>query len=266
MYPFDFKPSNLWINNELIFVAMPFNKKYNPVYYNLIEPSLYEVNKDFEIYRSDFKKVTNVIWNDILENLYSAKLTIGVLTGHNPNVYYELGIAHATQQIQRQLLLAPHKRFRSKFDVQHFSYTPYDPEQPENSIENLVNDIKNQLAEFDESKVKLLENAVMTLSTYENLFLQTMGSFSSHFNITDLQGKLTDIMLVHIAFNELIKKKFLRYSYNGQKKESSYYWTELGNTILFQKHIIDYDTKENRNKVYRKYVRNGDFFVPRKDN
>ena len=218
MYPFDFKPSNLWINNELIFVAMPFNKKYNPVYYNLIEPSLYEVNKDFEIYRSDFKKVTNVIWNDILENLYSAKLTIGVLTGHNPNVYYELGIAHATQQIQRQLLLAPHKRFRSKFDVQHFSYTPYDPEQPENSIENLVNDIKNQLAEFDESKVKLLENAVMTLSTYENLFLQTMGSFSSHFNITDLQGKLTDIMLVHIAFNELIKKKFLRYSYNGQKK------------------------------------------------
>jgi len=45
-------------------------------------------------------------WINVLEHLLTAQVVIGVLTDDKPNVFYELGIAHATEPITRQILIA----------------------------------------------------------------------------------------------------------------------------------------------------------------
>ncbi|MFH1974919.1 MAG: hypothetical protein ABIJ52_05065 [Pseudomonadota bacterium] len=39
MYAFDFKPTTNGIDHRLIFVAMPFDDKYDPIFNDLIEPA-----------------------------------------------------------------------------------------------------------------------------------------------------------------------------------------------------------------------------------
>ena len=112
MYPFNFMPKGGFIDQNKIFVAMPFSEDFEAIYKDLIEPAVNEANKnraDTEklwLYRAKDPKHTRTGWLDILENLFTARIVMGVLTGDNPNVFYELGIAHATQQIERQILIA----------------------------------------------------------------------------------------------------------------------------------------------------------------
>ena len=51
----------------------------------------------------------------------TAQIVLGVLTDDNPNVFYELGIAHATQPITRQILIAENG-YKPRFDTKDLIY------------------------------------------------------------------------------------------------------------------------------------------------
>lgn len=116
MYPFSFRPSTKGINHREVFVVMPFDPEYDCVFHELIEKAVSIVadrkKTDLYPFRTDKDPRTVLGWVEVLEHLYPAKIVLGVLTKEtNANVFYELGIAHATSITAS---LDCRKRLRSK--------------------------------------------------------------------------------------------------------------------------------------------------------
>ncbi|MCP4294367.1 MAG: hypothetical protein GY786_02035, partial [Proteobacteria bacterium] len=83
-------------DQNLCFVIMPFAERYDEIYRKVIKPEL----EAFRIrcIRSDDIYSTNQIMEDVILSILRAGLIIADLTGRNPNVFYELGIAHSKKQ------------------------------------------------------------------------------------------------------------------------------------------------------------------------
>lgn len=75
------------------FVIMPFDPELEPVYTRFLQPILTE--NGFDVKRADDIDSQRNILQDIVQAIYESDLIVADLTGNNPNVFYELGIAHA---------------------------------------------------------------------------------------------------------------------------------------------------------------------------
>lgn len=84
------------------FVLMPFAPDFDDVFAHIIRTPLEE--EGFSVQRADESRGTRNIMHDVVDGIASADLVVADLTGANPNVYYELGIAHALGR--RTILLA----------------------------------------------------------------------------------------------------------------------------------------------------------------
>jgi len=77
------------------FVLMPFDERYDGHYHLIkrtIETGLPFLS--FEVVRVDRFESTETILRRIVENIAQADLAVADLSGNNPNVFYELGLAH----------------------------------------------------------------------------------------------------------------------------------------------------------------------------
>lgn len=75
------------------FVLMPFDEKYFEVY------GVYKAvcaENDIDCWRVDELNAPGSITRDIIKGIIESDIIIADLTTRNPNVFYELGIAHAT--------------------------------------------------------------------------------------------------------------------------------------------------------------------------
>jgi hypothetical protein len=64
------------------------------VLHGIIEPALPE----FEVQRADRLASPDMINDKIMEAIFNSELAIADLTGHNPNVFYELGLRHMAEK------------------------------------------------------------------------------------------------------------------------------------------------------------------------
>jgi hypothetical protein len=81
------------VNNKTAFILMPFADEFTDVYKYLITDALQDTG--YTVKRADDIKSQNNILGDIIAGIVTSDLIVADLTGANPNVYYELGIAHA---------------------------------------------------------------------------------------------------------------------------------------------------------------------------
>lgn len=231
---------------------MPFEDRFERIHTELIEPALSALNENRNsndklfLYRAKDPKHTRTGWLDILENLFTSRVIIGVLTGDNPNVFYELGIAHATQQIERQILLAE-KGYKIKFDLKDIIHCFYDPDDIQSSKEELTASINDTLKYYKLINDRLVSQAESKISRYELWVLNHFGS-SSHFVIPEL---MSDRLFDAIAF--LCHHRLLRLSTQPRVEEAiqfSYYWTDLGNAVLAKLNIINEQERLDRSRQY----------------
>ena len=75
------------------FVLMPFSDEMTEVYDGLIRPALEEAG--YDVIRADDLEHQQNILKDIVVSIETFDLIVADLTGSNPNVYYEVGLAHA---------------------------------------------------------------------------------------------------------------------------------------------------------------------------
>lgn len=78
------------------FVLMPFVPDFDDVFEHIIRTPLEAVG--FSVSRADEVRGSRSIMHDVVQGIVDAELIIADLTGANPNVYYELGIAHALRK------------------------------------------------------------------------------------------------------------------------------------------------------------------------
>lgn len=98
----------------IVFVAMPFEEKFSSVFFDLIAPSVAAAG--LVVMRTDQEPTLAAIDERIRHGIRMADIVVADVTGHNPNVFYELGIAHA---LGKRSLLLRQPETELPFDVRY---------------------------------------------------------------------------------------------------------------------------------------------------
>lgn len=106
-----------------VFIIMPFSKYLEPVYTDHIMSVCGDLK--LSVRRADDLRSSQFIVNDIWRSLNSARVVIADCTGENPNVFYELGMAHTVGK--PTIILTQDNDI--PFDINHiqlikYEYTP----------------------------------------------------------------------------------------------------------------------------------------------
>lgn len=80
------------IKDKSVFCLMPFHKSFNKTYETIHSTCL---NNGYECYRSDTPFNPGKVLQQIIKMMFDAQLIVAILDGKNPNVFYEIGIAHS---------------------------------------------------------------------------------------------------------------------------------------------------------------------------
>jgi hypothetical protein len=104
-----------------------------------------------KVIRADKIAEPGVITNDIIEYLDKADLVVADLTGHNPNVFYELAVRHMLRKPVVQIIAAGEK---IPFDVASARTIPLDHRDMD-SVEDCKRELSDQIraVESDPTKV-----------------------------------------------------------------------------------------------------------------
>jgi hypothetical protein len=109
------------------FVIMPFAKPIGPHYKKIYEPAI--TNAGLKPMRVDDEIFgPGIIMKQIWSGIKAAKVIVAVLTVRNPNVFYELGMAHA---LAKPTILISGNKKNVPFDLLQYKVIEYDVNDPE---------------------------------------------------------------------------------------------------------------------------------------
>ena len=119
----DVRAPSAQVDPKLCFIVMPFGvEELNDVYEYFLKPAI-EDHCSLSCERGDDVFGSNVIMEDIRSSIERARLVVADLTGRNPNVFYEVGIAHT---LNRDVLLLSQSMSDVPFDLRHRRVLVYD--------------------------------------------------------------------------------------------------------------------------------------------
>ena len=104
-----------------IAVMMPFDKEFEPVY-EAIQSAC--TSQRFNTLRVDEIDGPRKIMDDVFSTIVQSRLVVSDLTGSNPNVFYETGLAHA---LDREVIMIVQNDQNVPFDLNHIRYVTYLP-------------------------------------------------------------------------------------------------------------------------------------------
>jgi hypothetical protein len=133
-------------SDDSCFVMMPFAPPIGLYYQHIYEPAIIRaglrpIRADNDIFGTG--KIMDQVWSGI----NNAKVLVAELTKRNPNVFYELGLAHA---LKKPVVLVSSNEEDVPFDLKHIRVIYYDVTDPfwgqklvEKVAENIISAIKN---------------------------------------------------------------------------------------------------------------------------
>lgn len=135
----DEKPKRMFLNT--CFVIMPFGNWFNRYYQEIYVPAIKEAS--FEPVRVDELFSTGSVVEQIWEQISKASVLLADLSNKNPNVFYELGLAHAAK---KPVILTASKLEDVPFDLRHLRVILYEIREPDWSQKlknNITSYVKN---------------------------------------------------------------------------------------------------------------------------
>src|SRR5262249_40430676 len=108
-----------------VFVVMPFAEQLRPVFDDHIKSACARLS--LRCTRADDLFSVRSVVADVWSGIFFARVVIADCTGRNPNVFYEMGLAHA---LGRPVVLLTQNAEDVPFDVRHvrfiaYSFTPH---------------------------------------------------------------------------------------------------------------------------------------------
>ncbi len=156
---------------DTCFVLMPFGEWYDRYFRDIYIPATKEAG--FEPLRADGLFAAGAVMDQIWAQIRKAKVLLADLTGKNPNVFYELGLAHA---LGKPVVFVAGDIEDVPFDVRHLRVVVYDIREPswaEKLRREITAYLKNTRTDpdksipqpFRESPVELEGEAGLSLAT-----------------------------------------------------------------------------------------------------
>jgi nucleoside 2-deoxyribosyltransferase len=129
-------PNEIEINNNTVFFLTPFHNDFEKEY-NTVKNICSKL--DLQCTRGDEDFIKGSVLKYILNKIMSSSIIIANLNGRNPNVYYELGIAHSLGK--PVILITNESNLKNiPFDLQSNKLILY------NTKQELTNSLTNALA------------------------------------------------------------------------------------------------------------------------
>lgn len=178
IYPKQFRRAKIPTEKNRCFFLMPFNEKFDSIYGH-IKKALNE--NGYICNRADEISSSTPIMNTILNEILRSHFVISDLTNQNPNVFYELGVAHTFKDAQNTILITQ-KVEDIPFDLRHIYNIVYDP----NNIKYLTSSIVNALRE---NKSLMGFNEALQQKNIINVINDNQEEF-----VNLLQEKLSDLL------------------------------------------------------------------------
>lgn len=159
--------------NKNCFVIMPFAENYLEVYKEVYKP-VCKAN-GLDCWRVDEISKPGSITRDIIEGLIEADIVIADLTSKNPNVFYELGIAHS---VGNKTIMTAQSTDDIPFDIGNYRVIVYEQSitGSKKLYANLERAIQDLLKAFDQTnnpfqevaagKLKLGQKRKVPISKY----------------------------------------------------------------------------------------------------
>ncbi len=119
-----FGPASYVIDPRLVFVLMPFQDDLTAIYNTLVKPTVEDPKLGLVCRRADDIKSNRGIIQDIWKSICEARLVIADLSRLNPNVMYELGIAHTVGK-ETILIYQKGEDLKFPFDLSHIRRIEY---------------------------------------------------------------------------------------------------------------------------------------------
>jgi hypothetical protein len=143
VYPKDALSGFKNIHRASCFVLMPFAPEFDRVW-TAIRESLQSPELNLICRRADDIRAPNIL-ETILKGIAQAEFIIADLSGANPNVFYELGIAHCAKNSAKVILLTQDMSF-VPFDLRHLRCITY--KDVPSGLDSLRGELTNTFAEY----------------------------------------------------------------------------------------------------------------------
>ena len=181
-YPRDYIIPNQDIVLDTAFVVMPFRREFDwalGVIIDICDEIGIKAKRADDFARQDF------IMSNILEGIARSEIIIVDITGGNPNVFYELGIAHSLRSRQSVIIITRDEDLsKSPFDIRHWSILQYKTDNKASFRTQLKEKINSCRESIDYEKfiLQLLKN-----HAFENSLIQDFVGVSVHTNAQRLE-------------------------------------------------------------------------------
>ncbi len=125
------------------FFIMPFDEGLN--YFYLYLKKHLESNYALEVERGDTKRLTRPLLQKIAEQIRRSRLVIADISGANPNVMYEVGLAHAEKK--PVLFLTQDSPESAPVDLRQFDFISYELGDADSLLRQLDVALREELAD-----------------------------------------------------------------------------------------------------------------------
>jgi hypothetical protein len=125
------------------FFVMPFADRWH--YFYLYLKKHIEATYAMDVERGDTQRLTLPVAQKIAGQIQRARLVIADLSGANPNVMYEVGVAHALKK--PVIFLSQDAPEAAPFDVRHFDFITYRLGDDDGLLRHLDQALQAELAE-----------------------------------------------------------------------------------------------------------------------
>lgn len=129
------------------FVAMPFKPLFDVEYEQVIKPAIKQTG--LEPIRGDEIYSNQSIIQDIWTHIRNARVVLAELSGRNPNVMYEVGLAHA---IGKPIIILTRNEDDIPFDLRSLRYVYYEVSNPfwGDNLRSKIEDMLDKIIENDQ--------------------------------------------------------------------------------------------------------------------
>ncbi len=206
------------------FVVMPFGEPFDSYYRQIISPAI--VSNKLVVVRGDDINHPGPIMEQIWNEISVSRLCVAELTGHNPNVMYELGLAHA---LGKPVVQIAQNATDLPFDLRHLRSVVYNTNKAcwdKLLTNNLSEMIRSVLSDPDSSNV------------FRNSNVNMFGFFKVDVPDTNIvMGTISHSLMASLPLDNSIKylirlitdipgSRIPSFFPNGLPTEYSMYWPE----------------------------------------
>ena len=171
IYPRQYRNEKIPVQKNKCFVLMQFSSDLDIVY-GTIKKEL--DNFGFICHRADDITGSPIIFNKILTEMFSSRFIIAELSHNNPNVFYELGIAHSFKESTNIIIIKQKSKEVNSypFDLKHLQYIEYTPDNLKLLTAQIITYIQNNKYLSDFYEILNIKGIIPFVSDNENDFVE----------------------------------------------------------------------------------------------